>query len=225
MDISIIIPVYNNADTLEALTKKLVVVLSTMTNHFELVFVNDASPDNSAIILQQLKTQYPQIIIITLSNNLGQQEAIRRGIIQSIGKKIVVMDADLQDAPGVIIELNKVLDSKNLDAVFAAHSGRYQSLARMICSHFFKRMIRQITGLPKNSGSFVILTRKMANRIIAWNTKKFYLAGLIGLSQYPISSLRIKRNARKNGKSAYSLVMRLKVALSYISCLIEMKSK
>lgn len=225
MDISVIIPVYHNADTLEALTKKLVEVLFKLTSNFELIFVNDASPDESEIVLQQLMSQCPQIIVITLSNNLGQQEAIRRGIIQSVGKKIVVMDADLQDSPEAIIQLNKILDNENLDAVFAAHRGKYQSLGRMICSHFFKWIIRQMTGLPKNTGSFVIFTRKMANHILAPNTKKFYLAGLIGLSQYPISSLGIKRHARANGESAYSPVMRLKVALSYISCLIEMKYK
>jgi glycosyltransferase involved in cell wall biosynthesis len=223
IEISVILPIYNNAKSLPALLSRLTHVLAEITNNYEILCINDDSPDDSDAVLQQLSTLYSQLVVIALPYNVGQMEAIRTGIKHSTGKKILVMDADLQDSPEAILLLHNALIEKNLDAIFAAHTGVYQKRLRMLSSRCYKWLLQKITGLPKGAGSFVLFTRDIANKIIAHKTNRFYLSGLICLSANSIDSIIIPRNSRPEGQSAYSSAMRLQVALSYLQCLLELK--
>lgn len=225
IEISIVIPVYKNAGTLEELSYRIMTALNTITDRFELVFVNDASPDSSLPVLHNLKKNIDHIIVISLHENVGQQEAIRTGILHSSGAVIIVMDADLQDQPEAIIQMYKHLVTNQLDAVFVSHVGQYQNIFRMISSKIFRWLIRQLTDVPNNAGSFVILKRAVAEKILGYNTKKFYMTGLIGLSDCTTSTILVPRKHRNNGESAYNLCMRLSTSISHLQCLLECKLK
>lgn len=221
--ISVVIPVYLNENTLEELVERLLQTLRPLEDNFELIFVNDASPDGSSKTLSQLKDRFVQIKQIELSSNSGQQNAIRVGLREARNDVIAVMDADLQDPPEAIADLYRALQAGNSEAVFAQRTERYQGSRRMMSSRLFKWLVRKMVGLPKGTGCFLIIRRKMASEVLSFETKRFYLPGLVAKTNLPIHTIPLQRATRASGKSAYDSSMRLNVAISNIRCLLERK--
>ena len=215
---SVIIPVYANANTLEELHHRLRGL--EMAASLEIVFVNDASPDNSIEILRRLATEDRAIIVVDLSTNVGQQQAIKTGLRVASGDVIVVLDADLQDRPEEIPALLVRLARGPFEAVFAVRKNRYQSRGRMILSRFYRHVIKPLTGLPEGAGGYVAISRRMSERLLKTTGKRFYLAGLIGCSGYRVSALEVVRQMRPKGQSAYTGAMRVSVAISNIMCVL-----
>ena len=221
--VSVIIPVYRNEATLEELAERLVQTLKPLAGHFELIFVNDASPDGSAAVLARLQARIPQLRLLNLSANGGQQNAIRAGMHLANCEAVVVMDADLQDPPEAIADLYKTLQSGNSEAVFAQRTEHYQKLSRMLSSRFFKWLIRMMVGLPRGTGCFLVMSRRMVTEVLRFETRRFYLPGLVAKTGLPICAIPLQRVQRASGQSAYSSTMRLGVAISNIRCLLERK--
>lgn len=96
-EISVIIPVYNNQNTLKELTSQLFTVFQNITDSYEILFVNDASPDCSFVVLKMLQKKFDKIKVLNLKKNMGQHKAICFGLKYALGDNIVIMDADLQD--------------------------------------------------------------------------------------------------------------------------------
>jgi len=212
-----------NAGTLEDLITRLRAVFAVIQESFEIILVNDASPDGSFEILEDLKTRHASVSVIHLSRNLGQQGAIRAGLVVAKGDVVVVLDADLQDPPEAIPSLIEHLGSQAVDAVFAARSGHYQSTFRMCCSWSFRWLIRTVTRVPRGAGGYVAMSRRMVDRLLASRNRRFYLAGLIGCSGYPVSAIPVRREIRRSERSAYTGAMRFSIALSNIACVLDEK--
>jgi glycosyltransferase involved in cell wall biosynthesis len=100
-----------------------------------------------------------------LPRNLGQQGAIRTGLLVAKGDVVVVLDADLQDPPEAIPSLIEHLGSEAVDAVFAARSGCYQSTFRMCCSWSYRWLIWTVTHVPRGAGGYVAMSRRMVDRL------------------------------------------------------------
>lgn len=219
------IPVYLNEETLEELADRLVYAIAPSDERFELIFVNDASPDSSSVVLSELTERFPQIRLIELTRNGGQQNAIRVGLKAAKGDVIATMDADLQDRPEAIVNLYQALINSDKEAVFAQRTEHYQGISRMMSSRLFKWLVRKMVGLPRGTGCFLIMSRTMVIETLAFETKRFYLPGLIAKTKLPIGTIPLQRVARKSGKSAYDSSMRINVAISNIRCLLEWKQK
>lgn len=218
--VSIVIPVYLNSATLRELNERL---LATARFPFQpqIIYVDDASPDDSAEVLAQLETEHPEVCTHHLPVNGGQQNAIRAGLKRCTGDVIVVMDADLQDMPESIAEMYEALQASGCQAVFAQRTERYQKGTRMLSSRLFKWLIKKIVGLPRGTGTFLIMRRRMQEQVLAFQTQRFYLPGLVAKTGLPITTVAVERSRRPHGQSAYNSWMRLDVAISNISCLLE----
>lgn len=223
--ISIVIPVYLNEATLEELVDRLIHAITPLNKGFELIFVNDASPDGSSKVLSDLNGRFPQIRLIELAANGGQQNAIRVGLKAAHGDVIATMDADLQDRPEAIVNLYQALTNSGKEAVFAQRTEHYQGISRMMSSRLFKWLVRKMVGLPSGTGCFLIMSRKMVTETLSFETKRFYLPGLIAKTKLPISTIPLQRAPRERGISAYNSSMRIHVAISNIRCLLERKQK
>ena len=139
-EISVVIPVYGSPESLQELSARLIQSLGIITQSFEVLLVDDASPDNSWEIISELAEADPRFIGIRLSRNFGQHPAISAGLEQSSGEWVVVMDCDLQDRPEEIPNLyNKA--SEGYEQVVAVRSVRQDARLKRYSSRIYVGML------------------------------------------------------------------------------------
>ena len=219
VNVSVVVPVYRNAPTLPELTYRVSQILSGRNCSFELIFVNDASPDDSAAVLQKLALDEPNIVTITMQENVGQHRAVLAGLRKSRGQAVLLMDADLQDPPESIPALLNELDA-GVSAAFAGRRGAYQSRCRMISSRIFKRLLSRLCGVPRDAGMFVALNRQMVDRVIDLSPPIPFVVAMIGCTGLPTTSIPVARSKRTVGSSAYSAWNRLQAGLRAVACVV-----
>lgn len=223
--ISVVLPVYRSADILPELHRRLSEVLHEVGRTYHLIFVNDASPDHSQVVLTALAAQDTCVHLLQLPINEGQQRATFTGLAHSQSPYVIVMDADLQDPPEAIPDLIQTLQNGGFDAVFAGRRGRYESSERLFTSRLFKWLVHRLTGVPKDAGSYVLMTRRMVERLLAYQEQQPYLVGMVGCTHLPVTSIPVERMVRPRGKSAYTTLMRLRMGLNALIKIIWVWSK
>lgn len=219
--LAVVLPIYRNEASIAELVTRLERACTPLDIELQLLFIDDASPDNAYGVIQKLKSRHPAIRIIRHDCNRGQQEAIRSGLKNSNSDYVAVMDADLQDPPELIPRLYQELIDRQVNAVFAVRANHYQSTGRMNTSRVFKWLVRRMVNLPKGAGCFVLMDRAMVRSVLDFETKRFYLPGIICKTKLAIGTLEFEREQRIHGTSSYTSTMRLKTALSNIKCLLE----
>jgi glycosyltransferase involved in cell wall biosynthesis len=216
-DLSVVLPVYHNRETLRALHENLSAVLGRLGGGYELIFVNDACPEGSGHVLEQMARDDARVAVLTLERNMGQQRAVLTGLRRARGRWVVVMDADLQDPPEAIPAL---LDAGQMStagqppaaAVFAGRRGRYESPLRLLTSRMFKRAMRFLCGVPADAGLYVAMNREMIKRVLALDNPRPHLVAMIGCAGLPVVSIPVRRAERTAGRSAYTSWDRFEVA-------------
>ena len=173
---------------------------------FEIILVDDRSPDNSWEVMKQLSTKFPEVKSIRLSRNFGQHPAITAGLEHCSGEWVVVMDCDLQDLPEEIPNLyNKALEG--FEQVVGARFNRQDPMLKKISSQLYLRLLSRLVGVPMNTsvGNFGIYSRRVIDVITSLGEKgrTFGLLALwAGFSRY---ELEVEHGARPYGESSYSL--------------------
>lgn len=148
MDISIIIPLYNEEESLEKLHDWIAKVMLTNNFSYEIIFVNDGSTDKSWKVIEALKSKSPQVRGIKFRNNYGKSPALFCGFKAAQGSVVITMDADLQDSPDEIPELYRMVIEENYDLVSGWKKKRYDSkLTKNIPSKLYNSTARKVTGL------------------------------------------------------------------------------
>jgi glycosyltransferase involved in cell wall biosynthesis len=198
--VSVIVPVYGNASTLRELAARIARVLTD----YELVFVNDASPDQSAEVLSTLDAR-----VVTHDRNRGQNAAVLTGFAQARGATLVVLDADLQDPPEAIPELLRRKTESGAAIAFASRVGDYASGGRMFTSRLYKSILSRLASVPRGAGLFVAIDRDAMARVAAMAPVPSIVAAL-GLLRVRTISVPVAR-AMRDG-SAYSGFARLRLA-------------
>ncbi len=196
-----IVPVYGNASTLRELVAR---ITDAMTVPFEIVFVNDASPDDSAQILTELHA-----LVVTHESNRGQNTAVLTGFAHARGNTLVVLDADLQDPPEAIPELLRRKAENGAAIAFASRGGDYAGRGRMITSRLYKRILARLASLPQGAGLFVALDRDVALRVVE-NAPLPSIVAALGLQRVKTIAVPVAR-AKRDG-SAYSTFARVRLA-------------
>jgi glycosyltransferase involved in cell wall biosynthesis len=212
--ISVVIPVYGSPESLHELIARLVVALETISNSFEIVLVDDASPDNSWQIISELSEAEPRVLGIRLSRNFGQHPAIAAGLQQSRGEWVVVMDCDLQDRPEEIPNLyHKAMEG--FDQVVAVRRNRQDVFGKRFVSKLYVRFLSYLSERPINAavGNFGIYSRQVIQVITSLEEqgRTFGLLALwAGFRRY---ELEVEHNARPYGSSSYSFRSLLRLGL------------
>ena len=148
MDISVVIPLYNEEESLPELTEWIHRVMVQNSYTYEIVLVDDGSNDGSWKVIENLQTQNPAIKGIKFRRNYGKSAALNAAFEEVMGDVVITMDADLQDSPDEIPDLYNMIISKKLDIVSGWKKIRYDSkLAKNIPSKFFNWITRRISGI------------------------------------------------------------------------------
>jgi len=209
-NVSVIIPVYKNRDTVVTLHSQLVETLSGLYQEFEIVFVDDHCPQMSIEVLSELAERDDRVTVIGMAENIGQQNAVLAGLTHSHGKTAVIMDADLQDPPGAIPSLLAKLN-EGYDVVFAGRRGSYQAVSRLFTSRLYKWTLHIITGVPTDAGLFMAVRRDAIDNVLPLKNDNPHLVAMLGVLNLRTTSLPVARDLRPSGESAYTSWMRMKV--------------
>jgi glycosyltransferase involved in cell wall biosynthesis len=211
IDVSVVVPVYRNAETLQELYDR---VHSTMQNtglSYELILVNDACADGSARVVDDLARSHSAVRAVHLSKNGGQHRALLAGLRIARGRWAVFMDGDLQDPPEAIPSLIDEGERGN-PVVFAGRRGNYESTSRMMSGKLYRGILHLASGLPRDAGAFVAVDREAIDRILSLRGPSPFIPTMIWCTGLPLRSIPVERSVRPRGKSAYSSSGRARAA-------------
>lgn len=219
MDITVIIPVYNEEDNINMLHERLASVLSQLTDQYEMIFINDGSRDNSMQMIKALSKEHQEVRYIDFSRNFGHQIAVTAGLDKSNGKAVVIIDADLQDPPELIIEMYKKMQ-EGFQVVYAKRKQRKgESLFKLWTAKLFYRILSKITSIsiPVDTGDFRIMDRKIVNILKEMPEKNKYLRGQISWIGFNQTYVEYERQERQAGETGYTFRKMLHFALDGIT--------
>lgn len=205
--ISLVIPVYNEEVLIDELIERLIKVLSEVSDHFEILFIDDGSQDGTLEKLLQHRDNEKRIKILSLSRNFGHQAALTAGLEHAKGDYIAMMDGDLQDPPELLREMYMKLKSGEYDVINGKRRSRRGSIGRRMLTYIFHKLFKRVSGLGEieNVGNYSMLNRNALNGLLALKEKVRYLPGLRSFVGFKQGYIEYVREERKKGKSKMNI--------------------
>ena len=219
MDYSIIIPIYNEKENIQLLHDRLHKVMTQFSSSFEFLFVNDGSKDKSLDLIKELSSQHDYIKYIDFSRNFGHQIAVTAGLDQAVGNRIVIIDADLQDPPELILDMAKKMN-EGFEVVFAKRKNRKgENWFKLLTASLFYRILRAITSIdiPLNTGDFRMIDRKIVEVLKQMPEQNKFLRGQISWIGFRQNYVEYDRDERHAGETGYPLKKMMRFALDGIT--------
>jgi len=219
IDISVVIPVYNEALNINLLYERLTKVLKSIGGSYELIFVNDGSRDNSIDLLKILASQHQEVKYIDLSRNFGHQIAVSAGLDKTQGKRVVIIDADLQDPPELIADLYSKMN-EGYEVVYAKRKRRKgESFLKLLTAKLFYRILSNITSIhiPVDTGDFRLIDSKVVEALRQMPESHKFLRGQISWVGYRQTFIEYEREERHAGKTGYTYHKMFRFALDGIT--------
>ncbi len=207
--ISLVIPCYNEAEVIGILRKEITSLAQRLEAkyRFEFIFVDDGSRDNTWELIRNFANNDERVKGIALSRNFGHQIALTCGYDESEGDAVVSMDADLQDPPGVIINLIREWE-KGADIVYAVRKKRTgESRLKLWSAKFFYRLFNMLSknAAPENVGDFRLMNRESVTALQQLRERHRYIRGMVGWLGYKTATVNYHRESRAAGKTKYPM--------------------
>ncbi|GCE05113.1 glycosyltransferase family 2 protein [Dictyobacter aurantiacus] len=216
---SIVAPVFNEEETLPHFYARIVQVMETLDEPFELILINDGSRDRSYRVMQELHDQDPRVRIIDFSRNFGHQIAISAGLDYAQGKAVVVIDSDLQDPPEVILDL--IARWKDgAEVVYAQRASRVgETRFKLVTASLFYQLIDRITSvhIPRNVGDFRLMDRAVVLSLIQMREHHRFMRGLSAWVGFRQEAVLYHRHERYAGSTKYPLKKMISFSLDAIT--------
>src|SRR6266508_576623 len=214
VELSVVVPVYGCHGCLRQLHRRLVETLASLTDDYELVFVEDCGSDGSWELLVELAAEDDRVKAYRLSRNFGQHAAITAGLSQSSGRWVVVMDCDLEDPPEEIPRLYAKA-AEGFDIVFARRRRRRASWLRRTLSRLYFSMINLLTGasLDGTYGSFSIISSKVVDAFLRFTERDRHYLFVLHWLGFDRAAIEYEQSERVAGKSSYGVGALLRHAL------------
>jgi polyisoprenyl-phosphate glycosyltransferase len=214
--VSVVVPVYNNAETLVELTERILAVLDGTDAGGEVVLVDDGSRDDSWMLIAKLAAQDERVIGLRLSRNFGQHPALNAAFERASGDVIAMMDADLQDRPE---ELPRLLDAlvDDVDVVFTTWHSADGAVRERVTSRWFHQLFARLSGTqsqPRNLGTYRAFTRRYLESVLAYPERGAVYGPLMAQLGYAAAYIEVERHAAQGRRSSYTFRRRLSLALS-----------
>ena len=219
IEISIVIPVFNEEHTIPELYSRLTNSVKKVSDNYELIFVNDGSKDHSLTVLKQFAEKDSHIKYISFSRNFGHQIAVTAGFNYCRGNTVVIIDADLQDPPELIKELYEKM-KEGYDVVYAKRKSRQgESFLKKLTAKAFYRILSKITtvDIPLDTGDFRIISRKIVNVLNKMPEQHKFLRGQISWVGFKQTFIEYDRAERVAGKTGYTYRKMIKFAIDGIT--------
>ena len=215
--ISIVSPVYRAEKILPILVSEINLVMERIGEDYEIILVDDRSPDNSWEVMKVLSSQNPRIKSIRLSRNFGQHSAIFAGLTKAKGDWVVVMDCDMQDQPKEIAKLYKKA-LEGYDIVLGQRENRKDKFLKKLTSRLFYKVFNYLSGanFDNNVANFGIYHQKTIKSILDMKDYVKFFSLFINWIGFKSVSIPIEHGEREEGKSTYSVGRLFKQAFNVI---------
>lgn len=226
-ELSIVVPLYNEAANLNLLYERLNQVMAKMGMTYEYIWINDGSHDKTMQVVKQLAAQDSHIKYLDLSRNFGHQIAATAGLEHTKGKNIVIIDADLQDPPELIIDLYQKM-KEGYEVVYAKRRSREgESWLKKFTAKSFYRILKFITNveIPVDTGDYRIMDRKVVDVLKNMPEYHRFLRGQIAWIGFNQTYVEYDRDERNAGETGYTYRKMLKFALDGITAFSDFPLK
>lgn len=209
IEISVVVPVYNEEGNLPFLIPKLAEVLKGLGRSYEMIFVDDGSSDGSRRILGEMASQYPFIRILRFKENRGLSTALVAGMRESRGEKIVTLDSDLQNDPEDIPRLLEYLD--RYDMATGWRQKREDTWLKKISSKIGNGVRNWLSGenIQDSACTLRAFKKECIQEIPVFNGMHRFLSTLVKMGGYRIIEVPVSHHPRKSGKSKYNIRNRM----------------
>jgi undecaprenyl-phosphate 4-deoxy-4-formamido-L-arabinose transferase len=202
--LSVVIPVYNGAKTIERLVEALHEKLNSY--NFEIILVNDGSPDNSEQICKALAEKYKNITFVSLRRNFGEFNAVMCGLNQVRGQYAVMIDDDFQNPPSEIIKLLEEAQNTGLEVVYSYYDDKKHTAIRNLGSWLVNQLTTHLFNKPKGLylSSFKLISKDIVDEICHYKGPFPYIDGIIFSLVSNVGSVQVEHSEREEGRSNYT---------------------
>ncbi len=224
--LSIVIPLYNEAETVDELLRRIssvVAGLSQPLRNYEVICVDDGSRDETLARLHAAAANDPHLRIVSLARNFGHQVASTAGLDRAFGDAVVLMDGDLQDPPE-LIDRFLTLFREGYDVVYATRQRRAgESRFKLFTAKLFYRISRRMTNvaIPLDTGDFRLMSQRVVAALRTMREHHRFIRGLVAWSGYKQTGITYDRDARYAGGTKFSTGKMLRFALDGITAFSE----
>lgn len=219
VNISVVSPCYNEHEVINETYRRITEVCALYRDSYEIVFIDDGSSDDTWSDIRAICDNDRNVVGVRLSRNHGHQLALTAGLTLCAGKRILILDADLQDPPELLPEMMKIMD-EGCDVVYGVREHRSgETWAKLKTARIFYRLLRRVADveIPADTGDFRLMSRRSLDVFLSMPERHRFVRGMvswIGLSQRP---LFYKRQARFAGETKYPWAKMIRFAFDAIT--------
>lgn len=218
--ISIVVPMYNEEATLQALYEELGRVRGKLSDYaFEFLFVNDGSKDGTLAMIRELAAKDEDVRYVSFSRNFGKEAALYAGLSNAVGDYVATMDADLQDPPALLVQMMEILEEGTYDNVASRRVNRKgEPPIRSLCARMFYRMLRRISEIDIADGArdYRLMSRPMVNSILSLSEYNRFSKGIFAWVGYETKWLEYENVERTAGETKWSFFRLLRYSMDGI---------
>lgn len=218
-DLVVVIPVFNEEQNILLLYDRLLGVMNSIGKTYQFIFINDGSRDNTLLKLRELASKDPQVKYIDFSRNFGHQVAVTAGLHFSKGKRVVIIDADLQDPPELIADMEKKMN-EGWNVVYARRRARKgESFFKLVTARVFYRLLKSITSvdIPVDTGDFRMMDWKVVEVLNRMPEQHKFIRGMVSWVGFRQTYVEYDRDQRHSGKTGYTFSKMLRFAIDGIT--------
>ncbi len=218
-ELSLVVPCYNEEETLETLLERSLAVCRNFGKSFEILLVNDGSRDKTWEIMRDAVGRIPELVVVNLSRNHGHQLALTAGLQLSRGERVLILDADLQDPPELLPEMWSRMDA-GADVVYGQRRQREkESWFKKFTAYIFYRLLNSLSdiSIPKDVGDFRLISRRALNVLLSMPEQNRFIRGMVSWIGFKQEAILYDRSARYAGVTKYPIKKMVRFALDAIT--------
>ncbi|WP_258129734.1 glycosyltransferase family 2 protein [Achromobacter anxifer] len=211
MKLSVVATLYRSAPYIREFHQRASAAAQALTDNYEIVLVNDGSPDESLEIAEALVAEDPKVVVVDLSRNFGHHKAIMTGLTHARGERVFLIDVDLEESPEWLEIFDQVMREEDADVVYGVQARRKGGLFERWSGMLYYKVLRLLTGftLPENLITARLMTRRYVDALLQFREREVFLAGLWHITGFR----QVARVVTKLSTSPTSYTFRQKLSL------------
>lgn len=215
--LSVVTSMYRSAEFLEEFYTRTVKAISAITSSYEIVLVNDGSPDDSLTVAQNLCERDPRVRVIDLSRNFGHHKALMTGLSRARGELVFLIDCDLEEEPEWLLRFHDTLMRTKADVIYGVQGKRKGNIVERVTGAVFFGLVNRLLSspIPANVVTARLMTQRYVEALVRHRDREVFLAGLWVITGFDQRPLEVVKGSR--GASSYTIRRRASVLVSAVT--------